>query len=61
MKKLLFTLVLAAITICGISQNPTIDPLLAEEMSRRSDTEKIAVTVIMKQRYDRELLNRRAS
>ena len=61
MKKLLFTLVLAAITICGISQNPTIDPLLAEEMSRRSDTEKISVTVIMKQRYDRELLNRRAS
>lgn len=61
MKKLLFTLVLAVITICGISQNTTIDPLLAEEMSRRSDTEKIAVTVIMKQRYDRDLLNRRAS
>ncbi|MBQ8958318.1 MAG: S8 family serine peptidase [Bacteroidales bacterium] len=60
MKKLFFTLALAAVAFCGFAQNPVIDPLLADEMNNRSDDEKINVVVIMKERYDRDMLNRRA-
>ena len=37
-----------------------IDPLLSEEMARRSDDEQLKVVVIMKSKYDRAQLNRRA-
>lgn len=43
----------------GYAQS-VIDPLLSEEMGRRSDGDKITVIVIMKSQYDRMQLNRRA-
>lgn len=59
MKKLFLTILLAATALFGLAQT-TIDPLLAEEMNRRSNDEQMKVIVIMKARYDRTLLNRRA-
>jgi len=59
MKKALFTLLLALSALFGFAQS-TIDPLLTEEMARRSDNEQMKVIVIMKAQYDRALLNRRA-
>lgn len=43
----------------GFAQS-VIDPFLGEEMTRRSDDEKINIIVIMKAQYDRAQLNRRA-
>ena len=59
MKKLLFLFMTALLCVSGFAQN-VIDPLLAEEMTRRGDDEKISVFVIMKAQYDRVQLNRRA-
>ena len=59
MKKLLFSCLLAVLCMGGFAQG-IIDPLLTEEMGRRGDDEKIDVVVIMKSRYDRMQLNRRA-
>ena len=58
MKKLILLFLTAVFCIGGFAQ--TIDPLLSEEMGRRSDDEKIKVIVIMKSQYDRTQLNRRA-
>lgn len=59
MKKLFTLLLFAVCCIAGYSQ-AVIDPLLSEEMTRRSDDEKIKVIVIMKSQYDRAQMNRRA-
>ncbi|MBR1513718.1 MAG: S8 family serine peptidase [Bacteroidales bacterium] len=58
MKKVLFLLLTAILCVGGFAQ--TIDPLLREEMGRRSDEEKMRVIVIMKSQYDRAQLCRRA-
>ena len=59
MKKSLLTILLALNALFVLAQS-TIDPLLAEEMERRSNDEQMKVIVIMKARYDRALLNRQA-
>ena len=59
MKKSITFVLLAFICICGFSQ--AIDPVLLEEMGRRTDDEKIKVVVIMKSQYDRQQLGRRAA
>ena len=59
MKKLFTLLLFAVCCIAGYAQ-AVIDPLLSEEMTRRSDDEKIKVIVIMKSQYDRAEMNRRA-
>lgn len=59
MKKLLFLFFTALLCLNGFAQN-IIDPLLGEEMARRNEDEKIKIVVIMKSRYDRTRLNRRA-
>ena len=59
MKKLLFAFLMVVLCMGGYAQG-IIDPLLTEEMGRRGDEEKIDVIVIMKSRYDRTQLNRRA-
>ena len=60
MKKLLFLFLAMLLCMCGFAQ-AIIDPLLSEEMARRSDEEHITVIVIMKSQYDRTQLNRRAN
>lgn len=52
-------LLLALSAVCGYAQN--IDPALEKEMGLKKDDEKIDVFVIMRQRYDRDQLNRRAN
>lgn len=59
MKKLFILFFMAVLCMSGFAQN-VIDPLLAEEMGRRADDEKIKVIVIMKSRYDRAEMKRRA-
>ena len=59
MKKPFFAFLLAMSCLFGHAQ--TITPALADEMSRRSDGEKIDVIVIMGQQYDSEMLGRRAA
>jgi len=59
MKKLFILLLLVTCSMMGFAQ-AVIDPLLSEEMTRRSDDEKIKVIVIMKSHYDRAEMNRRA-
>lgn len=49
----------AIISICGYAQ--IIDPVLIQEMGRKSDDEKIKVIVIMKSQYDRQQLGRRSA
>lgn len=58
MKKITLFLI-SFLFVSGYAQT-VIDPLLGEEMSRRSEDEKIKVIVIMKSQYDRTQLNRRA-
>ena len=55
---LTFALVLSALLS---SAQALIDPILAEELNRRGDDEKIEVTVLMKAQYDRTQLNLRSS
>ncbi len=59
MKKTIFMITLAL--ACMFAQAQVIDPLLQEEMNRRSDSEMIEITVLMKSRCDRNMLNQRAS
>ena len=59
MKKTIFTIALAL--ACMFAQAQVIDPLLQEEMNRRSDSEMIEITVLMKSRCDRNTLSQRAS
>jgi len=59
MRKTLFLITLALAALIGQAQ--TIDPLLREEMNRRSDDAKIEVVVLMKARCDRNALNNRAA
>ena len=59
MKKTLLLLLLACCSLFGYAQ-AFIDPLLTEEMGRRTEDEKIKVVVIMKSHYDRTEMNRRA-
>ncbi len=59
MKKTIFTIALAL--ACMFAQAQVIDPLLQEEMNRRTDSEMIEITVLMKSRCDRNMLNQRAS
>ena len=60
MKKLVFLLLGVLLCMSGFAQ-AVIDPLLSEEMNRRNDDEQMKVVVIMKSRYDRTQLNRRAN
>ena len=53
-------LMIAMVLACVLGQAQTIDPLLQEEMSRRSDSEMIEIHIMMKARCDRSLLNSRA-
>ena len=59
MKKTIFMITLAL--ACMFAQAQVIDPLLQEEMNRRTDNEMIEITVLMKSRCDRIMLNQRAS
>ena len=59
MKKFFTFVLLVLFCICGYAQ--TIDPALRQEMSQRSDDEKIKVIVIMKSQYDRQQLGHRAA
>ena len=59
MKKTIFMITLAL--ACMFAQAQVIDPLLQEEMNRRTDSEMIEITVLMKSRCDRNMLNQRAS
>lgn len=58
MKK--FTLLLLSLLFVSGYAQTVIDPLLRDEMASRNENEPIEVIVIMKAKYDRELLNRRA-
>ena len=60
MKKLPILFLTMLLCMSGFAQ-ATIDPLLSEEMARRSDEDQITVIVIMKSQYDRTQLNRRAN
>ena len=59
MRRCFLILTLLFATIFAYSQ--IIDNQLIEELSRRSDDEKIEVIVIMKVRYDRDVLTRKAA
>jgi len=59
MKKTIFMITLAL--ACMFAQAQVIDPLLQDEMNRRTDSEMIEITVLMKSRCDRNMLNQRAS
>ncbi len=59
MKKSILFILFALSCICGFAQS--IDPVLLQEMDRRTDDEKIQVVVIMKSQYDRQQLGRRAA
>lgn len=59
MKKTIFMITLAL--ACMFAQAQVIDPLLQEEMNRRTDSEMIEITVLMKSRCARNMLNQRAS
>jgi len=59
MKKTIFMITLAL--ACMFTQAQVIDPLLQEEMNRRTDNEMIEITVLMKSRCDRNMLSQRAS
>ena len=59
MKKYIFALSLVFASIIVNSQ--IIDNQLFEELSHRSDDEKIEVIVVMKARYDRDVLNQKAA
>ena len=59
MKRITLLLLLVMATLMGSAQ-AIIDRALQEEMDRRSQDEKIEILVLMKARYDRTQLNRRA-
>ena len=59
MKKYVFALSFLLATLFATAQ--IIDNQLLEELNRRSDDEKIEVIVLMKARYDRDILNQKAA
>lgn len=59
MKRYLITLALISTLVFANAQ--VIDNMLVEEMNRRADDEQIEVVVMMKDHYDRAILNRKAS
>ncbi len=59
MKRIALISILLLACIMGFAQG-CLDPLLSQEMNRRSDDEQIAVIVLMKAQYDRSQLCRRA-
>ena len=59
MKRIALISILLLACMTGFAQG-CIDPLLSQEMNRRGDDERIAVVMLMKARYDRSQLCRRA-
>lgn len=59
MKRCLFTIALICVALFANAQ--VIDPQLLEEMNRRADDDKIEVIVMMKARYDHDVLNQKAA
>ncbi len=59
MKRIALIPILLLACMTGFAQG-CLDPLLSQEMNRRSDDEQIAVIVLMKAQYDRSQLCRRA-
>ena len=59
MKRIALISILLLACMMGFAQG-CLDPLLSQEMNRRSDDERIEVVVIMKAQYDRSQLTRRA-
>ena len=59
MKRIVLISFLLSACMMGFAQG-CLDPLLSQEMNRRSDDERIEVVVLMKAQYDRSQLSRRA-
>ena len=59
MKRIVLISILLSACLMGFAQG-CLDPLLNQEMNRRSDDERIEVVVLMKAQYDRLQLSRRA-
>ena len=59
MKRIVLISILLSACMMGFAQG-CLDPLLSQEMNRRSDDEQIEVVVLMKAQYDRSQLSRRA-
>lgn len=59
MKRIVLISILLSACMMGFAQG-CLDPLLSQEMNRRSDDERIEVVVLMKAQYDRSQLSRRA-
>ena len=59
MKRFVLISILLSACMMGFAQG-CLDPLLCQEMNRRSDDERIEVVVLMKAQYDRSQLSRRA-
>ena len=59
MKRIVLISILLSACMMGFAQG-CLDPLLSQEMNRRSDNERIEVVVLMKAQYDRSQLSRRA-
>ena len=59
MKRFVLISILLSACMMGFAQG-CLDPLLSQEMNRRSDDERIEVVVLMKAQYDRSQLSRRA-
>lgn len=59
MKRIALISILSLTSMMGFAQG-CLDPLLSQELNRRSDDERIEVVVLMKAQYDRSQLCRRA-
>ena len=59
MKRFVLISILLSACMTGFAQG-CLDPVLSQEMNRRSDDERIEVVVLMKAQYDRSQLSRRA-
>ena len=59
MKRIVLISILLSACMMGFAQG-CLDPVLSQEMNRRSDDERIEVVVLMKAQYDRSQLSRRA-
>ncbi len=59
MKRIVLITILLSVCLMGFAQG-CLDPLLSQEMNRRSDDERIEVVVLMKAQYDRSQLSRKA-
>ena len=59
MKRFVLISILLSACMMGFAQG-CLDPVLSQEMNRRSDDERIEVVVLMKAQYDRSQLSRKA-